>query len=42
MAGGSAMDPLLERMTRMEEALGEWPCEDGIVASWAKHTMGEI
>ena len=36
------MDALRERMTRMEEALGEWPSEEGIVASWAEHTMGEI
>ena len=42
MASGSAMDALQEMMTRMEEALGEWPCEDGTVASWAEHTMGEI
>ncbi|RVW20588.1 hypothetical protein CK203_115248 [Vitis vinifera] len=42
MVGGSAMDALRERMTRMEEALGEWPSEEGIVASWAEHTMGEI
>lgn len=26
----------------MEEALGEWPGEDGTMASWAEHTMGEI
>ncbi|RVW19038.1 hypothetical protein CK203_095041 [Vitis vinifera] len=42
MAGGSAMDVLRERMTRMEEALGEWPGEEDTVASWAEHTMGEI
>ena len=42
MAGGSAMDALRERMTRMEEALGEWPGEEDTMASWAEHTMGEI
>ena len=42
MAGGSAMDALQERMTRMEEALGEWPSEEDTVASWVEHTMGEI
>ena len=36
------MDVLRERMTRMEETLGEWPGEEGTVASWAEHTMGEI
>ena len=36
------MDFLWERMTRMEETLGEWPGEEGTVASWAEHTMGEI
>ncbi|RVW31327.1 hypothetical protein CK203_103435 [Vitis vinifera] len=40
MAGGSAMDALRERMTRMEEALGEWPGEEDTMASWAEHTMG--
>ena len=42
MVGGSAMDALWERMAQMEEALGEWPRENGTVASWAEHTMGEI
>ena len=42
MAGGSAMDVLREMMARMEEALGEWLGEDGTVASWTEHTMGEI
>ena len=42
MAGGSAMEALRERMTQIEEALGEWPREDGTVASWAKHTRGEV
>ena len=42
MAGGSAMDALHEKMTQMEEALGEWPSEKGTVASWAEHTMNEI
>ncbi|RVW59569.1 hypothetical protein CK203_103309 [Vitis vinifera] len=40
--GGSAMDALRKKMTRMEEPLREWPHEDGTVASWAEHTMGEI
>ena len=35
------MDALCERMTRMEEALGEWQGEEDIVALWAEHTMGE-
>ncbi|KAL6329428.1 hypothetical protein AAG906_020861 [Vitis piasezkii] len=42
MAGGSAMEALRERIAWMEETLGEWPRDDGIVASWAEHTMGEI
>ena len=42
MAGGSAMEALRERMTQIEEALGEWPREDGTMASWAEHTMGEV
>ncbi|RVW21233.1 hypothetical protein CK203_114573 [Vitis vinifera] len=42
MAGGSAMEALRERMTQLEEALGEWPRDDGTVASWAENTMGEI
>ncbi|WKA05087.1 hypothetical protein VitviT2T_023072 [Vitis vinifera] len=42
MAGGSAMEALRERMTQIEEALGEWPHEDGTVASWAEHTMGQV
>ena len=42
MAGGSAMDALCERMTRMEEALREWPGEEDTVALWAEHTIGEI
>lgn len=25
----------------MEELLGEWLSDDGIVASWAKHNVGE-
>ena len=33
MAGCSAMEALRERMTQIEEALGEWPREDGTVAS---------
>ncbi|RVW78883.1 hypothetical protein CK203_043173 [Vitis vinifera] len=41
MAGGSAMEALRERMTQIEEALGEWPREDDTMASWAEHTMGE-
>ena len=36
------MDALRERMTRMEEALGEWPGEEDTMASWAEHTMGKI
>ncbi|RVX04753.1 hypothetical protein CK203_025041 [Vitis vinifera] len=41
MAGGSAMDALRERMTRMEEALGEWLGEEalrlhGLNTPWAK------
>ncbi|RVW60334.1 Transposon Tf2-2 polyprotein [Vitis vinifera] len=39
---GSAMEALRERMTQIEEALGEWPREDGIVASWAEHTRGDV
>ena len=42
MAGGSAMEALRERMTQIEEALGEWPREDGTVASWAEHTRGKV
>ncbi|RVW59333.1 hypothetical protein CK203_091066 [Vitis vinifera] len=42
MAGGSAMEALRERMTQIKEALGEWPREDGTVASWAEHTRGEV
>ena len=42
MASGSAMDVLRERMTWMEKALGEWLGEEGTMASWAEHTMGEI
>ena len=42
MAGGSAMEALRERMTQIEEALGEWPREDDTMASWAEHTMGEV
>ena len=42
MAGGSAMETLRERIAWMEKTLGEWPRDDGIVASWAEHTMGEI
>ena len=42
MAGGSAMEALRERMTQIEDALGEWPREDGIVASWAEHTRGKV
>ena len=42
MVGGSAMDALRERMTRMEEALGEWPGEKDTMDSWAEHTMDEI
>ncbi|RVW58802.1 hypothetical protein CK203_108278 [Vitis vinifera] len=42
MAGGSAMEALRERMTQLEEALGEWPRDDGTVTSWAENTMGEI
>ena len=36
------MDALYEKMTQMEEALGEWPSEEDTVASWVEHTMGEI
>ena len=42
MAGGSAMEALWERMTQIEEVLGEWPREDGTVASWAEHSRGEV
>ncbi|KAL6324994.1 hypothetical protein AAG906_019902 [Vitis piasezkii] len=42
MAGGSAMEALRERMTQLEEAMGEWPREDGTVASWAENTTGEL
>ena len=36
------MEALRERMTQIKEALGEWPREDGTVASWAEHTRGEV
>ena len=36
------MEALWERIARMEEMLGEWPCENGTVASWEKHIVGEI
>ncbi|RVW14190.1 hypothetical protein CK203_102219 [Vitis vinifera] len=42
MAGGSAIEALRERMTQIEEVLGEWPRENGTVASWAEHTRGEV
>ena len=42
MAGGSAIEALRERMTQIEEVLGEWPREDGTVASWAEHTRREV
>ena len=42
MADGSSMEALWERMTQIEEALGEWPLEVGIVASWAEHTREEV
>ena len=42
MAGGSAMEASRERMTQIEEALGEWPREEGTMASWAEHTRGEV
>ena len=42
MAGGSAMDALREMMTRMKEALVEWPGEEGTMALWTENTMGEI
>lgn len=42
MTSGSATEALRERIARIEEMLGEWPCEDCTVASWVEHTMGEI
>ena len=42
MAGSSATEALRERIAQIEEILGEWSREDGTVASWAKHTVGEI
>ena len=42
MIGGSATEALWERIARMEEMLGEWPRENGTVASWEKHIVGEI
>ena len=42
MANGSATEVLRKRIARMEEVLGEWPSENGIVASWVEHTVGEI
>ena len=41
MAGGSAMEALRERMTQIEEALGEWPREDGTVASLGRAHQGK-
>ncbi|KAL6323809.1 hypothetical protein AAG906_003430 [Vitis piasezkii] len=35
MVGGSAMEALWEMIAQMEDILGEWPHEDGIVASWS-------
>ncbi|RVW49989.1 hypothetical protein CK203_082283 [Vitis vinifera] len=42
MAGGSATKALRERIARMEEMLGEWPCEDVTVALWVEHSVREI
>nr|CAN72971.1 hypothetical protein VITISV_018184 [Vitis vinifera] len=39
MAGGSATKALRERIARMEEMLGEWPCEDVTVALWVEHSV---
>ena len=36
------MDALREMMTRMKEALVEWPGEEGTMALWTENTMGEI
>ena len=42
MTGGSATKALRERIARMEEMLGEWPCEDVTVALWVEHSVREI
>ncbi|RVW29804.1 hypothetical protein CK203_087390 [Vitis vinifera] len=42
MTSGSATKALWERIAQMKEMLGEWPRENGTVASWEKHTVGEI
>ena len=42
MASSSAMETLRERIAKMKEMLGDWPCEDDTEASWVEHTVGEI
>ena len=42
MVGGSATEALWEMIAQMEDMLGEWPHEDGIVASWVEYIVGEI
>ncbi|KAL6327738.1 hypothetical protein AAG906_024708 [Vitis piasezkii] len=42
MAGGSAMEALRERMTQLEEALGEWPREDGTFFKTEMHPVDEF
>ena len=42
MVGGSATEALWEMIARMEDMLGEWPREDGIMASWVEYIVGEI
>ena len=42
MVGDSGMEALQERIAQMKEILGEWPSENGIVASQVEHTVGEI
>ena len=42
MASSSAMETLQERIAKMKEMLGDWPCEDDTEASWVEHTVGEI
>ena len=35
-------ETLKERVARIEETLGEWNIEEGIVFVWANHAMNEL
>ena len=37
-----AGETLKERIAKLEQLMGEWKCEEGIVTAWASEVMNEL